>query len=155
LVTGLPATAEAKQNAQNGLTDKMNKTIDQYKRPSRFIPIGKTLFLAFALTVFSGEQLALAASVKGLPIKSLIKNLRPKKYRLELSGDASNQKIWIRSRGMNGLQLYLFNLEGQLIWQRKVELSGKECALAVECGDYFYELFANDERIDKGRLAIK
>lgn len=135
--------------------DKMNKAIDQYTRRTRYIHTCKILMLVFTLTVNSGQQQAIAATVKGSPIKSFIKNLRPKKYRLEISGDAVNRKIVIRSRGMNGLQLYLFNLEGQLIWQRNVDASAKECAIAVERGQYFYELFANDERIDKGRLAIK
>lgn len=133
----------------------MKKAIDHYTRRSRYIHTCKTLLLVFVLTMNSGQQQAIAASAKGLPIKSFIKNLRLKKYRLEISGDAANRKILIRSRGMNGLQLYLFNLEGQLVWQRNVDKSERECPIVVERGQYFYELFAKDERIEKGRLAIK
>ena len=155
MAAGLQATAEAKRNARNGSMDKMNKTTDRHTRNAGYIPVCRALVLAVMLAVNPGQQKAMAAPVNGSPIISFFKNLRPKKYRLEISGDDANRKITIKAKRVNGLQLYLFNLEGQLVWQRNVDAPGTECRITVERGQYLYELFDHDERIDKGRLAIK
>ena len=105
MAAGLQATVKAKRNVRNGSMDKMNKT-DLHTRNAGYIPVCRALVLVVMLAVNPGQQQAMATPVNGSPIISFLKNLRPKKYRLEISGDDANRKITIKAKRMNGLQLY-------------------------------------------------
>lgn len=80
-----------------------------------------------------------------------------KKHRVYLYPDADRQVLFFGVRGEKGkaYQLFLFDMEGRLVKQS--EIRNKQTALIknIEKGNYLFDVFSDDERIENGQIIVR
>jgi hypothetical protein len=92
------------------------------------------------------------------PANSIVvqKKLSSKKYKIKLFPSASQEVLFFNAVGDAGkvYQLYLFDLEGKLIKQTQIRNRETTMLTNFSKGDYTFEIFSDDERIENGIVAI-
>src|SRR6478672_5705633 len=63
--------------------------------------------------------------------------------------------ISVTSKSEQVLHFYIFDLEGTLIYQTVLKSKEKKAINSLNKGTYMYNVFANDESIEEGKLIIK
>jgi hypothetical protein len=63
--------------------------------------------------------------------------------------------ISVTSKSDQVLHFYIFDLEGTLIYQTELKSKEKKAINSLNKGTYMYNVFANDESIEEGKLIIK
>jgi hypothetical protein len=63
--------------------------------------------------------------------------------------------ISVTSKSEQELHFYIFDLEGTLIYQTVLKTKEKKAINSLNKGTYMYNVFANDESIEEGKLIIK
>ena len=85
------------------------------------------------------------------------KSLISKKYKIGLYPDARRQVLFFSAEGgeKRVYQLYLFDMDGKLA--RQATIRNKETTLLtnISNGNYLFEVFSNDERIENGQLTVQ
>jgi hypothetical protein len=85
------------------------------------------------------------------------KSLISKKYKIGLYPDARRQVLFFSVNGEEKkvYQLYLFDMEGKL--SRQATIRNRETTVLTDItdGNYLFEVFSNDERIENGQLTVK
>ena len=64
-------------------------------------------------------------------------------------------EVSISSKTDQVLHFYIFDLEGTLIYQAVLKTKEKKAVTNLNKGTYTYNVFANDESIEEGKLIIK
>jgi Secretion system C-terminal sorting domain len=96
----------------------------------------------------------------GMPHRDTItisKNRINKKYRVKLYPNASQEVIFFSASGTEGknYQLFVFDLEGKLVKQTQIKNKQTTIISNIEKGDYLFEVFSDDERIENGNLSVR
>ncbi len=80
-----------------------------------------------------------------------------KSNRVKLYPDLSNEVIFFSAKGEEGkaFQLFLFDMDGKLVRQTQVVNSETTLLTKFEKGNYLFEVFSNDDRIQNGSIVIK
>ena len=85
------------------------------------------------------------------------KLITSKKPRIKLYPNAEQDVLFFSVRGTEGkvYQLFLFDVAGKLI--RQANIKNKETTVIdnIEKGNYLFEVFSDDERIENGQVIIK
>ena len=80
-----------------------------------------------------------------------------KKHGIRLYPDASQQVLFFGAKGIYGkaYQLYIFDVEGKLV--KQVNIKNKQTTVLenIEKGDYMFEVFSDDERIENGQVIVR
>ena len=80
-----------------------------------------------------------------------------KKPRIKLFPNAEQDVLFFSVRGTEGkvYQLFLFDVAGKLI--RQANIKNKETTVIdnIEKGNYLFEVFSDDERIENGQVIIR
>lgn len=80
-----------------------------------------------------------------------------RKHRINLYPDANQEVLFFTASGRasHQYQLFLFDLEGKLI--RHVSIKENQVTLIknMEKGNYQFEVFSNDERLESGQVLIR
>ena len=63
--------------------------------------------------------------------------------------------VSVSSKTEQSLHFYIFDLEGTLIYQTLLKTKEKKAINSLTKGTYMYNVFANDESIEEGKLIIK
>ncbi len=63
--------------------------------------------------------------------------------------------ISVTSKSEQVLHFYIFDLEGTLIYQTVLKTKEKKAINSLNKGTYMFNVFANDESIEEGKLIIK
>jgi hypothetical protein len=63
--------------------------------------------------------------------------------------------ISVTSKSEQVLHFYIFDLEGTLIYQTVLKSKEKKAISSLTKGTYMYNVFANDESIEEGKLLVK
>jgi hypothetical protein len=66
-----------------------------------------------------------------------------------------NGQVNVTSKMSQSLHFYIFDLEGTLIYQTVLKTKEKKEITDLGKGTYMYNVFANDESIEEGKLIIK
>lgn len=66
-----------------------------------------------------------------------------------------NGTVGVRSNLMQILHFYIFDLEGTLIYQTVLKAKDEKLVDQLKKGTYMYNVFANDESIEEGKLISK
>lgn len=80
-----------------------------------------------------------------------------KKYKIRMYPNAENNVLFFSATGQNGkvYQLYLFDLDGHLAKQTHIKNKETTVLTNIVKGNYTFEVFSDDERIENGLLTIK
>ena len=85
------------------------------------------------------------------------KQITSKKYRIRLYPNANNEVLFFSARGDEAkiYQLFLFDVEGKLV--KQVNIKNKQTTVLdnIEKGNYVFEVFSDDERIENGQVIIR
>jgi hypothetical protein len=80
-----------------------------------------------------------------------------KKNKIKLYPNASHEVLFFSATGEEGkvYQLFLFDLDGKLVKQVNVLNKQTTVLNRIEKGNYLFEVFSNDERIENGQVIVK
>lgn len=85
------------------------------------------------------------------------KQITSKKHRIKLYPNAEQDVLFFSVRGSEEkvFQLFLFDVAGNLIKQANIK--GKQTTVIdnIEKGNYLFEVFSDDERIENGQVIIR
>ncbi len=85
------------------------------------------------------------------------KSLISKKYKIGLYPDARHQVLFFSAEGGDKrvYQLFLFDMDGKLA--RQATIRNKETTVLTDIadGNYLFEVFSDDERIENGQLTVE
>jgi hypothetical protein len=127
----------------------------------RFINIPVLLLIAL-ISLFStrttgtghaGLTTATSASDSVIVTKSRVS----KKYKVKIYPNTTNEVLFFTATGEEGkvYELFVFSMDGKLI--KRIQVRNRETTLlkTFEKGNYMYEVFSNDERIENGNMIIQ
>jgi hypothetical protein len=79
-----------------------------------------------------------------------------KKYKIGLYPDARNQVLFFSASGVEKkiYQLYLFDMDGKLVNQASIRNRETTVLTNIPDGNYLFQVFSNDERIEDGQLTV-
>ena len=85
------------------------------------------------------------------------KTVTSKKYKVKLYPNASHEVLYFNASGQEGkvYQLFLFDLEGKLVKQANIRDKETTMVNKIEKGNYLFEVFSDDERIENGQVIIR
>jgi hypothetical protein len=112
-----------------------------------------------AMALLAMPVLSKAAQLNRHPADTILvqKQVNSKKFKIRLYPNASHQVLFFSASGETGkvYQLFLFNLEGQLV--RRVNIRDKETTVLtnISKGNYLYEVFSEDDRLENGQVIIR
>jgi hypothetical protein len=79
------------------------------------------------------------------------------RYKVKLYPNATSEVLFFSASGEEGkiYQLFIFNLDGKLVKQTQIHNRETTLVAKMEKGDYLFEVFSDDERIENGTLQFK
>lgn len=85
------------------------------------------------------------------------KSQSSKKNKIRLYPDARQQVLFFSAGGESGkvYQLYLFDMDGRLVNQASIRKGETTVLTNITEGNYLFEVFTDDERIENGHLAVR
>lgn len=84
-----------------------------------------------------------------------------KKYKIKLYPSASHEVLFFSASGPTSdadgkvYQLYIFDMEGNLVKQANIRNKQTTVLNNIEKGNFMFEIFSNDERIENGQLIVR
>jgi hypothetical protein len=146
----------------------MNKTVLEKKtNRSKHLLSG---LMALSLTLTSHQSIyasaidpatARFASARAdtTAIHSILVSLaqKSKKNKIKLYPDARQQVLFFSANGEDKriYQLYLFDMDGKLVNQTSIRNRETTVLTNISEGNYLFEVFSDDERIENGQLTVK
>jgi hypothetical protein len=124
--------------------------------------LAAVIFLSFAMIVSLSSY---GATVKA-PLHNGSKNhdsifiqkkAISKFHKIGLYPDATQKVVFFTVRGEQGkvYQLYVFDLEGNLIRQREIRNKQTTFIKDIEKGVYLFDVFCDDDKIGNGQIAVR
>lgn len=80
-----------------------------------------------------------------------------KKYKIKLYPGATNEVVFFTASGETGkvYQLFLFDLDGTLVKQTQIRNKQTTMLANFNKGNYMFEIFSDDERIENGTMVVR
>ncbi len=80
-----------------------------------------------------------------------------KKYKIKLYPGITNEVVFFTASGETGkvYQLFLFDLDGTLVKQTQIRNKQTTMLANFNKGNYMFEVFSDDERIENGTLVVR
>lgn len=135
----------------------MRTTIPERKLPIRTMSL--LVIGMFTLSVSSFAMPVFPSSFIGQPADTILvqKQVNTRKHKIKLYPNANHQVLFFSASGEDGriYQLFLFNVEGKLV--KQVNIRNKETTVLNNMGkgNYLYEVFSDDERLENGQVIIR
>jgi hypothetical protein len=114
---------------------------------------------AFATPCFTGGKPSPTADTGAETIHSIqvSRAQSSKKHKIRLYPDARQQVLFFSANGEEGkvYQLYLFDMDGRLVHQAQIRNKETTVLTTISEGNYLFEVFTDDERIENGQLTVR
>jgi len=80
-----------------------------------------------------------------------------KKHKIRLYPDARQQVLFFSATGEEGkvYQLFLFDMDGRLVSQTRIRSRETTVLTNISEGNFLFEVFTDDERIENGQLTVR
>jgi|SRR5579859_7222283 len=80
-----------------------------------------------------------------------------KKHKIRLYPDARQQVLFFSAAGEEGkvYQLFLFDMDGRLVSQTRIRNRETTVLTNISEGNFLFEVFTDDERIENGQLTVR
>ena len=80
-----------------------------------------------------------------------------KKHKIRLYPDARQQVLFFSANGEDGkvYQLFLFDMDGRLVSQTQIRNKETTVLTHMSEGNFLFEVFTDDERIENGQLTVR
>jgi len=138
----------------------MKKTVPPKKA---FLPAG----ILTRLAAIASLVLIVNCSAHALPLTSpgydtihsiqVNKSQSSKRHKIRLYPDARQQVLFFSANGEDGkvYQLYLFDMDGRLVNQTRIRNRETTVLTNISEGNFLFEVFTDDERIENGSLTVR
>lgn len=85
------------------------------------------------------------------------KSQTSRKYKIGLYPDAKQQVLFFSANGGEKkiYQLFMFDMDGKLVSQASIRNRETTVLTDLSEGNYLFEVFSDDERIENGQLTVK
>ncbi len=85
------------------------------------------------------------------------KQVTSKKYKIRLYPNATQEVLFFSASGDEGkvFQLFLFDVDGKLVKQVNIRNKQTTALNNIEKGNYLFEVFSDDERIEAGQVIVR
>ena len=126
------------------------------QRPYRIYGISVLLFiLILQYPSASGCPLPVQASHGDAIVVK--KQVTSKKHKIKLTPDAKQEVLFFNAKGETGkwYQLFLFDMEGKLVKRANIQHNQTTIVQHLEKGNYLFEVFSEDERIENGQVIVQ
>ncbi|QEC40422.1 T9SS type A sorting domain-containing protein [Pseudobacter ginsenosidimutans] len=127
-------------------------------RKHRSFHIVSALALSITLATTSSSAAAQPASPQAATRDSIVvqKKVTSKKHKVKLFPNAKHEALFFNAEGVEGrvYQFYLFNVEGKLVKQANIKNNQTTIVRNLEKGNYLFEVFSDDERIENGQVIV-
>ena len=80
-----------------------------------------------------------------------------RKHKIKLYSDARQQVLFFSANGDEGkvYQLYLFDMDGRLVSQTRIRSRETTVLTNISEGNFLFDVFTDDERIENGQLTVR
>lgn len=116
----------------------------------------RLLYIICAAFLFMSEA---SASVSVITSDTILvhKQQTSRKHGIRLYPDANHQVLFFGAKGLYGraYQLFIFDIEGKLVKQVNIKNKQTTVLEEIEKGDYSFEVFSDDERIESGQVFVR
>ncbi len=135
----------------------MKTLVPSAKRPVRLMPFLLKAGLAIIISSTSTSTFASGIYPDYSDTILVKKQTVNKKFKVKLYPSASQQVLFFSASGEAGkvYQLFLFDLDGKLVKQVNIRNKQTTVLNKISKGDYLYEVFSDDDRIENGQLIVK
>lgn len=128
-----------------------------YRKQSSFHIIA-VLALSLTLTAISATAAAQQSGGQSICRDTIVvqKQVTSKKHTVKLFPNAKHEALFFNAKGEEGraYQLYLFDVEGKLVKQAHIKNNQTTILQKLEKGNYLFEVFSDDERIENGQVIV-
>jgi hypothetical protein len=85
------------------------------------------------------------------------KSQTSKKHKIRLYSDARQQVLFFSANGEDGkvYQLFLFDMDGRLVSQTHIRNKETTVLTNMTEGNFLFEVFTDDERIENGQVTVR
>jgi len=145
----------------------MSKTSTPAKTPRRMHLFTCAATLSLVLTVLQSvhasevptrmpfpHSMGISDTIHSIQVN---KSLVSKKSKIKLFPDAKQQVLFFSVNGDEKriYQLYLFDMDGRLVSQTSIRNRETTVLTALAEGNYLFEVFTDDERVENGHLVVR
>jgi hypothetical protein len=129
--------------------------------PRIILVILAIIFLAFAMIVSAGAYGAYPKPLDTAGKRSdsilIYKKILNRSYKIGLYPDAEQKVVFFTVKGAEGkvYQLYLFDLDGNLVKQLEIRNKQTSFISEMERGMYSFDVFCDDDKIGNGQIAFR
>ena len=127
-------------------------------RKHRSFHIVSALALSITLATSSSSAAAQQVLPQDATRDSIVvqKKVTSKKHKVKLFPNAKHEALFFNAEGVEGrvYQFYLFNVEGKLVKQANIKNNQTTIVRNLEKGNYLFEVFSDDERIENGQVIV-
>ena len=119
-----------------------------------------SFLLLFCISISEGARANINSPLQvtgfgdSIIIKRCVNNKNPN---ARIYPSITNEKLFFAVADKNGksYQLFLFDMDSKLVKQTPVMKTQRKLQISVEKGNYLFEVFSDDERIENGSIVIK
>jgi hypothetical protein len=135
---------------------KLSVTLKRISANSRHVTL---LALVSLIVSFAAAEPVIMDSFKQSAPDTIYiqKQQTSRKHGIRLYPDATHQVLFFEAKGVYGkaYQLYIFDVEGKLV--KQVTIKNKQTTVLenIEKGDYLFDVFSDDERIENGQMTVR
>jgi hypothetical protein len=135
----------------------MKTTVPVRKRIATRLPILGLVILLLGALSSSANYNSISPFSSDRDTITVQKELKSKKHKIKLYPNASHQVLFFSANGEQGrvYQFYLFDMEGKLVKQANIRNNQTTVLNKIEKGNYFFEVFSDDERIENGLVIVR
>lgn len=135
----------------------MKTTVPVQKHPGRFVPVLTLAVCIFATTFSATGSPAIPARPQPVDTILVQKQITSKKHKIKLYPSNNQQVLFFSATGEEGkvYQLFLFDIDGKLAKQVNIRNKQTTVLNSIEKGNYLFEVFSDDERIENGQVIIR
>jgi hypothetical protein len=136
---------------------------------NKFVPVEKhtvrtmssrlfaCLIVVLSLSPAIGMSETSSASMKSADTILVQKQQSSKRHKVKLYPNANHEVLFFSARGIDGrvYQLFLFDIDGKLV--KQVNIKNKQTTILnnIDKGNYLFEVFSDDERIENGQVIVR
>jgi hypothetical protein len=115
------------------------------------------IFLLSAASEVSASGLPSSSGSDTVHSIQVSKAVSSKKHKIKLYPDVRQQVLFFSANGEDGkvYQLYLFDMDGRLVSQAHIRNKETTVLTTISEGNYLFEVFTDDERIENGQLTVR
>jgi hypothetical protein len=135
----------------------MKTTVPVQKHPGHFVPVLTLAVCIFAATFSASGSPATHARPQPVDTILVQKQIISKKHKIKLYPSNNQQVLLFSATGEEGkvYQLFLFDIDGKLAKQVNIRNKQTTVLNSIEKGNYLFEVFSDDERIENGQVIIR